>query len=601
MLQLTLLSLIGLTYIGSIIDYQKDNNSLTSLFLWLVSLVFVCLFILVRAKVEYKIFSNTTFFTNYLKSKYILILILAFGLFIRSWNITAVPILTHDEAKDAGIFPQKIISGELTDYFGFNAGINNFFFVLSSLPHYFIEDPIVKVRFLSVLFGTASLLLMYYFVARIASKRVALIATFFLAVYHVHIHFSRTEFLNLFDSFYALVILIAFYHFRKNQHVNSIIALAATLGFGLHFYSGLRAMILLAILSFCIVIATPFIRFVFQQKKVEKKQFREAVSSLIIFALFFVVALGPTIIVFKDRPHEALASGTATLVLNDDNPLQIKIGTIVENYKQSLLAYVYTPIDFHYRYGGPFLQIPYSIFFIIGFLLITVRIKHQTNLLIMLSLLGIPFLNSAILYQVNYTHRLMSLVPMIIITTALGVNFVSGIIRNYGGKNLSMVFVLLIATSFFIYNIALYFYHNIWEKTLFINEFRAWEAQKIITSAPKNSTVVFFLGNEIMPSYASLPPLAYLTEGYSIRDIINLQQLNELNSEIKDTALFIVLPENIAGVDISYSMSDGNFAQKVLGANTSFVQNITPNEKVYYKNRYLFDMMKGKFKNARLR
>ena len=44
-------------------------------------------------------------------------------------------ILTHDEAKDAGLFPQLVLSGIHKDYFGFNAGMVRFFsFCLCSPP-----------------------------------------------------------------------------------------------------------------------------------------------------------------------------------------------------------------------------------------------------------------------------------------------------------------------------------------------------------------------------------------------------------------------------------------------------------------------------------
>ncbi len=557
------LLIVTILYISSISVYwQSISNAYLALIFWISALLLSLFVAVINNKKVITAFFKKTFQKNkFFQCNIFLIAIILLATLLRFYSLTEIPILTHDEAKDTGLFPQKALNGQLTDYFGFYAGINNFFFVVSAIPHLLFSDPILKVRFFSAFFGVLSVILIYFFSNKLFTKRVAITAGVLLATYHVHIHFSRTEFLNLFDSFYTLVILLVFFLFVKAISRYTIVFLAIILGFGLHFYSGLRAFI---------IITTFFSFFCILYKK---NILKEKILQFLIFSIFFFVALGPTIVVFLTRPQEALASGTATLIFSHKETWAA-IMMLLTNYKNSILAYGLTPIDFHYHYGGPFLELPFSLLFILGVLLLLIKEKSKTSCLILLGLVGIPFFNSAIVEQVNYTHRLMSLVPLIIVSTAVGIEFVTITLEKAWGKTFAYPFLLTILVLFVYTNLSLYFINNVWEKTLFINEFRAWEAQRLIHGFSQKGTTVLFLGSPIMPSYKSVPPLEYLTKGYSIIDITAKDQFAQTLNTRKGIALLIILPENIAGIQ---------------SFNTSFSNHINMNKKIFYKELFLFD------------
>ncbi len=523
------LSVIFIASALSIILYSLNPaRSMASLMLWLVSLVYTLGYLIYKSTTPTHLLKKFSILKLLGKHK-LFLFILSLGTTIRFWGISTIPILTHDEAKDAGFFPQKILTGELSDYFGFWAGINHFFFVIAAIPHLLFADPVLKVRFFSALFGVFSAILIYILTKKLSDKRTAIIAILLLSTYHVHIHFSRTEFLGLFDSFYALVILIIFSIYAKHKSIYSVILLAITLGLGLHFYSGLRALILLT-----------GIVFLFTQKSQTKR-----LRSVFTFFVFFLIAIGPMLVVFITRPMEAFANGTAKVATQEGG-----ITLLFTNYANSLLAYVYKPIDFHYHYGGPFLVLPFSLFFLIGVYFALKNFKNANFALLILACLGIPFFNSAILTDINYTHRLMSLIPFIILLTSIGMNQVANKIRKRFGGKTARGFLIILCAGFSIYNLHLYFVQNIWEKTLFINEFRAWEAQKIVNSLEKDVTTAIFIGNQIMPEHISVHPLPYLTQNRHTIDIINLDHLDDVlkNNSGKSFTL-IVLPQNKIGLD----------------------------------------------------
>jgi len=567
--KLIILFLIISSYITSILLYvRQPYNSACSFVFWITSILLIFIYLINKGKITISKTLDLKKFSikKFLNKNRLIIFIVLMGIIIRFWNLSSIPILTHDEAKDAGLFPQKIISGEIKDYFGFHAGINNNFFVLSSIPHLLNIDQVLKVRLFSALFGTISIILIYLLTNSILNKKTALISAFLLCTYHVHIHFSRTEFLNLFDGFYALVILLAFNFSAKAWKINSAILLATILGLGLHFYSGLRAFILLTSIT--------FITFIFI-----KSSFKKFVVLFITFLLFFLITLGPTISVMTTRKAEFMATGTASTIISQNQTPINNLITIASNYKNSLLAYIQTPIDFHYRYGGPFLIVPFSIFFLIGLAVTLSRIKKPVYFLIILLIFGIPLLNSAILNTINYTHRLLSLVPLIILLTAFGIEKSTHLFKIFINKKIQTLLILIICIYFAIYNINLYFRENIWEKTLNINEFRAWEAQKIINRNSNKDIITFFIGNNYYPSFKSVPPLEYLTQKHTIIDVTNQVILDKIsNYKNYINYLFIIMPENNYMFD-----------------KQALIKNLSTNkiefERIYYKDIYLFDLL----------
>lgn len=571
MIKIFLYLSIFLTYTLSMYLYaQSSLDARISAALWISSLL-LSLLLLYLHKKRALISSELKRLSIYkiLKENYILIAIIVLAILLRFWALDSIPILTHDEGKDTGLFPEMVLNGELKDYFGFYQGMNNFFFVFSSIPHLLVDNLVLKARLFSALFGVLSILLIYIVGKKLYSRKAGLIAAFFLCVYHVHIHFSRSEFLNLFDSFYTLVILLVFVILSRSWKISYVILLAITLGFGLHFYSGLRAVILLSIVTFLIF---AIVKFRYSVKKI--------LASLAVFSIFFTIAVGPLSIVMITRTEEAKAQGVVTFVFSENQNLNDILNKVAVNYRDSLLAYVKTPIGFHYNYGGPFIVYPFSIFFLIGVFLIVKKTTNPVNFLILSSMLVIPFLNSAIFNHINNTHRLLSLVPLISLVTSQGVEKIASIIEKVINKNAGLFLVILFCSYFAIYNINLYFYKNIWERTLNINEFRAWEAQKLINQEDNKNTITMFIGSTYYPSYKSVPSLEYLTQKNKIIDIAYQEMLYQIpNYRNFSNYLFIILPGNNI-------IPDQQILTKYLSPNG------ISSKRIYYKDMYLFDFLK---------
>ncbi len=182
-----------------------------------------------------------------MKKKILLFLIVLFGFFLRIWNISNIPPgINRDEAA-IGYNAFSILKTGRDEY-----GI---FFPLSfksfgdwKLPLYIYLDVIpisllslneLSVRLPSVLFGTGTLIILYFLVSEFfldekKSSFSALLATFFLAVSPWHIHFSRVASEANVSLFLTT---LSVFLFLKNRENNIFYYLLASVILGLSLYT----------------------------------------------------------------------------------------------------------------------------------------------------------------------------------------------------------------------------------------------------------------------------------------------------------------------------------------------------------------------------
>lgn len=168
----------------------------------------------------------------------LLAIIIFAGFYIRAWNIQQNPAGFFCDEASIGYNAYKIGTTGRDEYnillpFFFRAfgEFKNPVFIYSAVPSILILGPTVfAVRFVSVLYGTATIAVLYLLVAHLFSKRTGLIAAVFLAVSPWHIHFSRVGFELISSIFYLLLFLyFLFKSFEKTKYyIPAIVCLFLT-------------------------------------------------------------------------------------------------------------------------------------------------------------------------------------------------------------------------------------------------------------------------------------------------------------------------------------------------------------------------------------
>lgn len=468
------------------------------------------------------------------RSELLFLMVLVFlSAFLRLFYLEKIPLLSGDETRDAGFLPEAFLRGEIKDFFGYGVyGIPNLFFAFSSLPHLLFGHSVLAIRFWAAFFGVLTVVLTYFLAKKCFGAPAGRAAALLMAVYHVHLHFSRSEFLPLFDSFWSSLLAILLLNSLKEKR--SPLFLGIAMGLAFHFYQGIRAFLLLTAIYFLIWTLLAFRR---------SRPLLGLKIGYFLAGLF--LGIGPSLVVFLTRFGEIFNTGTAGKPLF----LSLKPGEFLEilpfNLSRSLGSLVYYPLDFHYHYGGPFLSFPFNVFFILGAVFLLLKIKKKESNFLLLWILAVLTFNSAILADLNFAHRLLSVIPAIMIVTALGIVHFSRFLRFNQSVIFSKIILTLIIAAFMFFNFKAYFLDAVWVKAIDTNTKVATIAG-YYTASFSPETKFYFLNSSRM-GWRSCPTWEYLAPQVQVRDV-KRDEIDYLLPEIKNQGgknIFIFLPERL--------------------------------------------------------
>lgn len=104
----------------------------------------------------------------------------------------------------------------------------------------FFGDSVGGVRVVTALLGAATVPASYLLVRRIADRWTAIVAALLLAVYHHHVHFSRIASHQIYDPFFAVLLLLAIDRSLADDRPFDWMSAGILLGLSQYFYFGAR-------------------------------------------------------------------------------------------------------------------------------------------------------------------------------------------------------------------------------------------------------------------------------------------------------------------------------------------------------------------------
>lgn len=311
LIKLILYSTIGILSYSFLVDFIFRKYKHLQLFSFLINfqetiywiivlIILLCIIMLFlnhknKTKHHIRKWDKKTFIT------FIILLIISS---IRLWNLDATP-LYHDEVymnflpakcmEDYGFFkkqppcitiydPEKfgVESYSTTQYYA-NIPINNnndegfiFSILLSFLSFHVFKNPEIVIRIGSALIGILTVILTFLLVKKLYNYKVGLLASLFMALFPLHIMWSR---LGLNEIFVPLFGLLIFYTFKKaleGEKVGFLFLMSTFLGIG-SFYVQSIARIFLLIITILIII---------YHKKLIKFGIKNIIISVLVLLLF---------------------------------------------------------------------------------------------------------------------------------------------------------------------------------------------------------------------------------------------------------------------------------------------------------------------------
>jgi 4-amino-4-deoxy-L-arabinose transferase-like glycosyltransferase len=405
-----------------------------------------------------------------LKNNWVLLCILGLALLFRFWQISHLPGgLFPDEAAN-GLDINSMSHGHLQPFYERGNGREALFFYFEALSVLLFGRGVWQFHIVSAAFGFGSVIAAYFLSKRLFGKRVALLASFFMAISSYAVTVSRTAFrantVPLFSTL-TLLFLVKFFQSKdpKSKFWSAVWA-GIFFGLGFYTYTSFRMMLPL-IFGFMVLLVLGF-------RHQMRQMIREYTKYKITFIAAFLLAISWLAVYFIQHPKSFVGRAGEVSVFNRDLNHGDLIGTIITVFKKTVLSF-FTEGDLIWRHnvsGFAFLTPLISPFFALALIFFTIalfrllkqvwdqKIKEQTVYQAALAcwfwFMLIPELSTA--EGIPHGLRLIGTIPVIFILAAWGVNWLWEKMPH--GKHLEfekyMVATIFIATLF-VYNFVLYF------------------------------------------------------------------------------------------------------------------------------------------------
>ncbi len=284
----------------------------------------------------------------------------AVAFLLRGIRTSHIPVsLTGDEG-DFALWAYQMFLNHVNNLF--EAGVHGFPTLYMFIQTVFIRllGPTSQaIRLSSALIGALTVGCTYWVGKSLFNHRVGVFAGIFLAFFHFHIHFSRLGLNNIWDGFWYVVVLGAFWEGWLTRKRTAFILAGLGLGFSQYFYASARLLPFILLLFIFILALTDFPRF--------RKLLREI--GILFFAALIVFL--PLALYFLDVPNAFFDPMRETNIFGIWNRGGHEGFTTFWSFLLAQLylgffAYTSIPVVYFYDPGIPLLHPVATFFFVFG-------------------------------------------------------------------------------------------------------------------------------------------------------------------------------------------------------------------------------------------
>ncbi len=369
-----------------------------------------------------------------------LLIILAIAAFFRLWQLNQIPPgLYPDVAMNGNDALQSLRTGNFKLFYPENNGREGMMMWLIALSFSVFGVSIWSMKIVAAIIGILTVLGLYLLTKELlskwnenASRYVALLASFFLAISFWHLNFSRIGFRAILLPF---VLVFSFYFlFRgfRTQKIWSFILAGVFFGLGFYTYTSFRMAVL--ILPFVLI---PY-WFIYKSQNLKKK-FILYTSYFLLSTLLVALPIG---IYFLRNPQDFISRATPISVFSQPNPILALAKSLVMHLG---MFNIYGDPNWRHNYAGsPELFWPIGILFLIGFILSTkylissIKNKDYFQFTVYSFLFSVFFamlLPGVLTYEgLPHSLRVIGVIPAVFIFSSLGAwksyEFLDRMIKN---------------------------------------------------------------------------------------------------------------------------------------------------------------------------
>lgn len=347
---------------------------------------------------------------------------IAIGLFcaalcLRGISLGRIPwVLTGDEGS-SGLAAVQFIDGTRDNIFGLGwFSFPSLFFLIQSIPIRIMGQTAAALRTSSMIAGALTIPALYWYTNRVYGRYIAILSSAFLTVFHFHIHFSRLGLNNIWDGlFFVLFSGIFFHAWSKERSATgtlSFVGAGLILGIGQYFYSSVR--VLLAMLLLWLTFAAMR----------DWRKFRMKLAYILSTSIGFLVAVLPLASFYIKHPQEFAAPFRRVSILGPWLEKEMLLTgdpawvIMASQFRKAALAFTHINLRSWYNPDHPMLLVLPSVLFLIGIVLLLMKLfrpKYTWIGIWLLSAIGIAALSES----TPAAQRLTFVAPAVAIVVAI--------------------------------------------------------------------------------------------------------------------------------------------------------------------------------------
>ena len=485
--------------------------------------------------------------------------LLLVGLVLRIYDLGDHPFPWSGDEASIGIEGERIISGEVTDFFESGwSGQPNWSFIPTTISLLILGKSIFAVRLVSALQGTLSILFLYLLARELFGRMVATLAAGFLVAFTYHLQFSRIGVNNIIDSLTVCFVLwLTLRAIRKGQIHDYC---WAGLSGGLAFYTYVGSRLVFALAVFVLLYT------VFCQRGYLRDQF-------IHIGIFFgsaIMAITPLAYYFIHHPDVFMTRmGQESIFLNHwlvntSERTGTSIPTIIwKQFIDTVLVFIAKPpVGNFFNSSEPYLSVLGSIFFVFGMVYAVMKISEPRMVTVLVWFWVVIFLGGVFTLSPPANTRLTMTTPAVAIFLALGICQFLGILNlmKLLSHRWQTIFGFCLLALLGIQNVAYYF--GIYRDQNYFQDATGEFAQEfgleLKILGPDFDYYLFGLPR----IFAAFPTIVFLCPENGMFDITN-ESVYTLDLTLGKSNIFVAIPENRSDLKLIESKYPGGTWEEV--------------------------------------
>lgn len=474
-----------------------------------------------------------------------------------------------DEAS-IGIEGRRILDAEVTNFFDTGwSGQPNWSFFPTALSLKIFGNDMLGIRMASAIPGILAVLFVFLLGRELFSRAVGTLAALFLALYPLHVHFSRIGVNNIYDSFLVCLVLWLLHRaVRRGASLDFALAGCAA-GLCLYTYVGTRLVLLL---SLALLGATAISDRHFLRSKWRQLAWFAAALVITVAPMACYFILHPDIFMGRIGQEGILFNGW--LVSHAQEIGQSVWQVLLDQTARSVLVFIANgaPGNF-FNSPQPYLTLVGSFLFLVGVVLSVVNLRKPSYATLLIWFWAVVVLGGILTLNPPSNTRMLMTTPAVALFIALGLQQTRDLLdRIRIAPRVSMALAAAVVLFLSIENG--YFYFVDYRNKSYFQDASAELAQEAgLQVQALGPTYAFYLFGDPRV-YTDFPTLRFLIPERERRDL-SAADLSALAPEVDQGMFFASIPENMDLLAEVRSLFPG-------GTMGTFVRKIPQNEVLYY-------------------